>query len=77
MLRAVDDICTLITNPVMPKLPQLPGQRFPTPYMTVMDWGHDERDYAAGHPDRAPRLSAEDWAAFISNVRALCERAAT
>ena len=28
------------------------GQEVPTPYMTVMDWGHDERDYAAGHPTR-------------------------
>jgi hypothetical protein len=26
-----------------------------------MDWGHYERDYAAGHPDRAPRLDRETW----------------
>ena len=76
VLKAADDICTLITDPAMPKLPRHDGQKFPTPYMTVMDWGHDERDYAAGHPDRAPRLSESEWAAFMGNVRAVCERAA-
>ena len=59
----------------LPKLPLYEGQKFPTPYMTVMDWGHDERDYAAGHSDRSPRLNDEEWAAFMSNVRAVCERA--
>lgn len=75
VLRAVDDICTLITDPELPMLPAHEGQKFPTPYLTVMDWGHDERDYAAGHPDRAPRLSDEEWAHFMGNVRAVCERA--
>lgn len=75
VLAAVDDICRLITDPRLPKLPRHDGQKFPTPYMTVMDWGHDERDFAAGHSDRAPRLSQEDWARFMDNVRAVCERA--
>lgn len=75
VLKAVDDICTLITHPSLPKLPVHPGQKFPAPYMTVMDWGHDERDYAAGHPDRAPRLSAGEWSGFMKNVRAVCQRA--
>ena len=75
VLQAVDDICGLITDPGMPKLPQYENQKFPTPYLTVMDWGHDERDYNAGHPDRSPRLDDEQWAAFIGNVRAVCERA--
>lgn len=75
VLNAVDDICRLIRDPALPKLPVHQGQKFPTPYMTVMDWGHDERDYAAGHPDRAPRLSAGEWSGFMKNVRAVCERA--
>jgi inosose dehydratase len=75
VLKAVDDICRLITDPALPKLTTHDGQKFPTPYMTVMDWGHDERDYAAGHPDKAPRLSTEEWARFMGNVRAVCERA--
>ena len=75
MLNAVDDICRLITDPKLPVLRTHDGQKFPTPYMTVMDWGHDERDYAAGHPDTAPRLSDEEWARFMGNVRAVCERA--
>ena len=59
----------------MPTLPAHQGQKFPTPYMTVMDWGHDERDYAAGHPNRAPRLSAGEWSGLMKNLRAVCERA--
>ena len=75
VLKAVDDICRLITDPAMPKLPSHQGQKSPAPYLTVMDWGHDERDYTAGHPDRAPRLSPEAWADLMSNVRAVCLRA--
>ena len=75
VLKAADDICRLITDPALPKLPVHQGQKFPTPYMTVMDWGHDRRDYAAGHPDRAPRLSAGEWSGFMENLRAVCERA--
>lgn len=75
VLNAVDDICRLITHPSLPKLPVHPGQRFPTPYLTVMDWGHDQRDYAAGHPGRAPRLSPEEWRGLMENVRAVCRRA--
>ena len=40
-----------------------------------MDWGHDERDYAAGHSDRAPRLDPEDWAGMVGNIRAIAELA--
>jgi inosose dehydratase len=40
-----------------------------------MDWGHDERDYAAGHADRAPRLDDEAWAGMVANVRAIAARA--
>ena len=76
VLAAVDDICKLITDRALPKLATHDGQKFPTPYMTVMDWGHDERDYNAGHPDRSPRLSSCEWKRFMGNVRAVCERAA-
>lgn len=75
VLTAVDDICRLITDPALPRLTTHDGQKFPTPYMTVMDWGHDERNFNAGHPDRAPRLSPAEWKRFMGNVRAVCERA--
>lgn len=75
VLKAVDDICQLITDPALPKLTIHDGQKFPTPYMTVMDWGHDERDFKAGDAEASPRLSAQDWNRFMGNVRAVCERA--
>jgi len=73
LLAQVDDICSLITK--LPPLPVEKGQHWPTPYMTVMDWGHDERDYAAGHSDRAPRLDEAGWKQLIAHFRGLCERA--
>ncbi|UIJ94405.1 TIM barrel protein [Sinorhizobium meliloti] len=73
LLRQADEICALITK--LPQPETLPGQRFEAPYLTVMDWGHEERDYAAGHSDRAPRLDAETWAGMIGNIRAIAELA--
>lgn len=68
------DICALVTR--LPKPPTFPGQRFEAPYLTVMDWGHDVRDYAAGHSDRAPRLDASDWRGMMDNIRAIAAAAA-
>ncbi len=73
LLRQADEICTLIT--ALPRPETHPGQRFAAPYLTVMDWGHDERDYAAGHPDRAPRLGPEAWDGMVANIRAIAELA--
>ena len=77
VLKAVDDICSLITDPAFPKLTTFEGQKFPTPYMTVMDWGHDVRDFHAGNVKESPRLSAAEWKSFMNNLRAVCERANT
>jgi len=73
LLRQTAEICALIT--ALPQPPTLPGQRFAAPYLTVMDWGHEARDYAAGHSDRAPRLSVDGWASMIANIRAIAELA--
>lgn len=66
LIKQTHEICALIT--ALPKPTTLPGQRFDAPYLTVMDWGHDARDYAAGHSDQAPRLSDEDWAHMVHNL---------
>lgn len=73
LLRQTDEICAFIT--ALPQPPNHAGQRYPAPYLTVMDWGHDERDYAAGHSDRAPRLDADAWAGMVANIRAIAELA--
>ncbi|MCG5480484.1 MAG: TIM barrel protein [Ensifer alkalisoli] len=69
LLRQTDEICAVITR--LPQPQQLSGQRFRTPYLTVMDWGHDARDYSAGHSDRAPRLSDEEWRGMVANIKAI------
>ena len=69
LLRQADEICALIVQ--LPKPETYPGQRFAAPYLTVMDWGHDERDYAAGHSDRAPRLGDAAWSGMMANIRAI------
>lgn len=73
VLRQTEDICTLITK--LPPLPTHENQHFKTPYMTIMDWGHDERDYAAGHPEQAPRLSEEEWTKMMTHIKGICEKA--
>jgi inosose dehydratase len=73
LLRHTDEICSLITR--LPTPVQTNGERFPSPYLTVMDWGHDERDFAAGHSDRAPRLPDQEWAGMIGNIKAIAELA--
>jgi inosose dehydratase len=73
LLKQVDDICSLITK--LPPFPKEEGQKFLTLYLVIIDWGHDERDYNAGHPNRAPRLPAEDWNRMMRHIRALSERA--
>ncbi|MCB9993547.1 MAG: TIM barrel protein [Hyphomicrobiaceae bacterium] len=73
LLRQTEEICTLIT--ALPKPATFPGQPFGAPYLTVMDWGHDDRDYAAGHADRAVRLDDAAWAGMMANIRAIAELA--
>jgi inosose dehydratase len=73
LLRQTDAICAFIT--ALPSPRSHAGQRYPAPYLTVMDWGHDERDFAAGHSDSAPRLDADAWAGMVANIRAIAELA--
>ena len=73
LMEETDNICSLITK--LPQLPTLDKQKFPAPFLVVIDWGHDERDYTAGHPDRAPRLSQEDWDTMMETIRMIAERA--
>jgi len=73
LLRQTEEICALITK--LPKPETHPGQRYAAPFLTVMDWGHDERDYAAGHSDRAPRLDDAAWDAMVENIRAVARLA--
>ncbi len=71
LMRQTREICALIT--ALPQPPAHEGQRFPAPYLTVMDWGHDARDYAAGHSDRAVRLSDEAWAGMMETLRQIAD----
>lgn len=73
LLRQTDEICAFIT--ALPRPPGHEGQRYGAPYLTVMDWGHDERDFAAGHSDRAPRLSDAAWEGMMANIRAIADLA--
>lgn len=73
LLRQTDEICALIT--ALPPPRGHDRQRYPAPYLTVMDWGHDARDYAAGHSDRAQRLDAGAWAGMVANIAAIAELA--
>lgn len=74
LLQQVDDICSILTK--LPKLHREEGQNFSAPYLTVMDWGHEERDYAAGHSSQAPRLNNYEWEQMMRHIRGICKQAA-
>ena len=69
LIRQVHDICSLTTK--LPHEPQQEKQHFSLPYLVIIDWGHDERDYGAGHPDTAPRLNEDQWQTMMSHIRTL------
>lgn len=69
LLQQTEEICALITQ--LPSPETHSQQRHAAPYLTVMDWGHDVRDFAAGHTDRAPRLDEKSWQGMIDNIRAI------
>ncbi len=71
IVKQVHEICGLVTK--LPLEPQEEGQHFKTPYLTVMDWGHDERDYAAGHVYRAPRLDEATWNQMIKHIKGIAK----
>ncbi|MFE8100802.1 TIM barrel protein [Brenneria goodwinii] len=73
LLRQTGEICSLITK--LPQTPKDEGQHFAAPYLTVMDWGHDERDYAAGHPDRAPKLPEDVWKRTVEHFYTIAKKA--
>jgi inosose dehydratase len=75
LLSQTRDICAFLRQ--LPAIPQEPGQRFGMPCLVVIDWGHEERDYAAGHSDRAPRLAPDAWRGMMSHIRAIAELAWT
>ena len=67
----VDSICKLLVK--LPKLPVESGQNKPTPYLTLMDFGHEERDSVAGHSEFAQRADAEKWKLIIDHIKGLAE----
>lgn len=69
LLTQTHNICALLKQ--LPAVEPEAGQRFPLPYLVVIDWGHDERDYAAGHSDRAPRLDDAAWNTLMAHIRAI------
>lgn len=71
LLKMTEEICTLITQ--LPQPPKMEKQHFRTPYLTVMDYGHKERSMVAGHYDKAPRLSKEQWNGMMDNIRAIAK----
>ncbi|WP_373099492.1 MULTISPECIES: TIM barrel protein [Pasteurellaceae] len=74
LIQQTHAICRLITR--LPQAPATAGQKFPAPYLVIIDWGHDERDYAAGHPDKAPRLAKNLWQQMLSHIKTLAQIAA-
>lgn len=76
LLRQTREICGLIRQlPLPPGAAGGAGRHYPAPYLVVIDWGHAERDFAAGHADRAPRLCDARWAAMVDHIGQIAQLA--
>uniref|UniRef100_UPI000F073BAF TIM barrel protein n=2 Tax=Pseudomonas TaxID=286 RepID=UPI000F073BAF len=60
-----NDICALLRE-LRPAEQQEPN--LAAPYLVIIDWGHEVRDYAAGHSNQAPRLNATEWSAMMAHI---------
>ena len=69
--RQAHDLCGILSK--LPIPPSEPGQHFPAPYLVIIDWGHDSRDYGAGHPDTTPRLHKDDWNKLIEHIKCVAK----
>lgn len=73
LLKKAEDICSLLSR--LPKVPKDAGRSFAPPYLVIIDIIKPERSFAAGHPDKAPRLSDEDWRTMMDNIEAVSKLA--
>ncbi len=67
----VKQICELMVK--LPMLPVQENQKIPTPYITLMDFGHEERNSVAGHSKLAVRADKEKWQLIVSHIKGLSE----
>ncbi|MCT4619578.1 MAG: sugar phosphate isomerase/epimerase [Marinisporobacter sp.] len=63
--------CELISK--LPKASQVVGQRYPTPYLVIIDQVNKVRSPFAGHPDKAPRLSTNEWNQMMKHIREIAK----
>ena len=74
LVSQTHNICKLLEE--LPKEQKEEGQHFSAPYLVLIDWGHDERRYTGGHPDKAPRLNNSQWKTMMDHIRTLAQIAA-
>lgn len=63
--------CKLISE--LPKASKVEGQRYLTPYLVVIDQVNEVRSPFAGHPDKAPRLTTNEWNQMIKHIREIAK----
>lgn len=71
LIKQTHDICSFITK--LSKTEHSNSRKFNTPYLVIIDWGHEERDYTAGHPNESPRLGKRDWNNMMTHIKVLSD----
>ncbi|WP_122575389.1 TIM barrel protein [Pseudomonas viridiflava] len=71
LLKQAHDICALLK--ALRPVGQQPEPHHPAPCLVIIDWGHEVRDYAAGHSDKAPRLNATEWSDMMAHIRKIAD----
>lgn len=74
LIQQAHDICSFLKG--LPELPRAEQQRYPAPYLVLIDHVHEARSLTAGHSDRAPRLDEHVWQQTMQQIGALADIAA-
>ncbi|WP_041930773.1 sugar phosphate isomerase/epimerase family protein [Pantoea ananatis] len=67
MIELTHNLCRNLSK--IPTAVKDHSSNYPAPYLVIIDFGNAERARYAGHSDKAPRLSADDWQRMVSHIK--------
>ncbi|MEE3650356.1 MULTISPECIES: TIM barrel protein [unclassified Brenneria] len=71
MIELTHNLCRNLAK--IPTAQKTHGNNYPAPYLVIIDFGDAERARYAGHSDKAPRLSAQDWRRMMDHIKQISQ----
>lgn len=67
MIELTHNLCRNLSK--IPTADKDHSTNYPAPYLVIIDFGNAERARYAGHSDKAPRLSTDEWERMVSHIK--------